>query len=50
MKRGAWGWEVVGKLILILIIILVLIVIVGLLGNKTNLIWDKLREIVTFGR
>jgi len=48
MKKGSWGWEIVGKLILLLIIVLVLLVIIGLITGKTNDIWDKLKSIVTF--
>ena len=50
LKKGAWGWEIIGKLILVLIVILVLIAIVGMLTGKTTIIWDKLSSLFTFGR
>ncbi len=49
-KKGAWGWEIVGKMILLLIVILVLIAIIGMLTGKTTMIWDKLGGLFTFGR
>ncbi|MFH2027598.1 MAG: hypothetical protein ABIJ08_00530 [Nanoarchaeota archaeon] len=47
-KKATWGWEMVGKLILLLIIILVLITIVFFLSGKTNIVWEKLKSIMTF--
>jgi len=49
-KKGAWGWEIVGKLILVLIVLLVLIAIIGMLTNKTDTIWTSLSKLFTFGR
>jgi len=49
MKKKAFGWEVVGKLILVLIIIVVLMVIIGLLTGKAGMLWDKVRSVFTFG-
>jgi len=50
LKKGAWGWEIVGKLILLLVVILVLIAIIGMLTGKTTIIWNKLGSLFTFGR
>jgi len=48
MKKGAWGWEIVGKLVLLLIILLVLIAIIGFLSHNTTSMWDRIRSLLTF--
>ncbi|MBU0614942.1 MAG: hypothetical protein KJ601_02515 [Nanoarchaeota archaeon] len=49
-KKGiTWGWEVIGKIILVLVIIVVLIIAIGLLTGKSNEFVDKIRNIFIFG-
>jgi len=48
-KKAEWGWEVIGKIILILIVILVLLIIIGLLSGKSHELWDKIAGMFSFG-
>jgi len=48
-KAITWGWEVIGKIILVLVIIVVLIVAIGLLTGKSNSLIDNIGNIFVFG-
>ena len=48
-KKAAWGWEMIGKLILVLVVILVLLIIIGLLTGKSYELWDNIVGIFAFG-
>ena len=48
MKKGALGWELIGKMILLLIIILILLGVIGILTGRSNILWDKLKALITF--
>jgi len=48
-KKAAWGWEMIGKLILVLIVILVLLVVIGLLTGHSYKLWEGIKALFTFG-
>ena len=48
MKRGTFGWDIIGKMILLLVIILILLIVIGMLTGKSTLLWEKLKSVITF--
>lgn len=49
-KKGiTWGWEVIGKIILVLVVIVVLIIAIGMLAGEQGSMIDKLKDMLTFG-
>ena len=47
-KKAILGWEMIGRLILILILILVVLTIIGMLTGKTQAVWLKVKDILSF--
>jgi len=48
-KKSMWAWEEVGKWILFLILIIALIVIIALLFGGAQGVWERIRNIISFG-
>jgi len=51
-KAITWGWEVIGKIILVMVIIVVLIMAIGMLSGKMageGGMLEKIKNIFIFG-
>ena len=49
-KKGDFGWDELGKIIIAVIFFLILLVIVGLLTGKGGNMFETIKNVVRFGR
>jgi len=48
-KKGDFGWEQIGKIVLAVVFFLILLIIIGLLTGKGNSLFETIQNILRFG-